>query len=471
MTPEEMILRLAGWLDANEGKLPIDKLDDTLVWIRTHAQKTLTSSDQTVLRQKVCKAFSITEEALFARLLPQVTPDMSEDDFCSLVPKTGWLRDYVDYTMFCEAPTAYHFFNAATMIGAVLKRNVWKDQGLWKIYPNLATLLVGPSTATRKTTSADIATKMALNSGQVRLVGENFTAEALVKDLAEGDDAIGLAYVPELAATLTKAKYNETLIPVLTRLWDCPDVLPTSRITRTKATLYNVALSFLGCSNEAWLVESIPDSAFKGGFMARIQQVYCGGTNRRYPEPPKPPPGVYESLRDRLESAGYCHGEICLSSSGRMWYDVRYNEILDAIPEDERMAPFYGRLSDHLLRMAIILRLAENDFRDRPDEARTELDVCHLEAADAIMSWVVKYLPRVYAPLGLSQAGEDLERIRRFLRRKGGVATKPQISRHMAGRITPHQLRERIEALLDGGEIESTNEGLWAGYRLVERKR
>lgn len=473
MTPniEEALKTLGMWLDANKGKLPRDKLEDTLLWIKTHAKKQLSGSDQELLRGKVCAAFSITEEALYESLMPVVKTDLGTDDFEELVPHHGWIRDFVEYTRFCEAPTSYHFFNAVTVIGAILKRNVWKGQGLWDIFPNMAILLVGPSTVTRKTTSADIAIHMALSTGQMRLVGENFTAEALVQELSEGDDAVGIAYVPELAATLTKQKYNDSLIPMLTRLWDCPKILPCSRITRTNITLYNVALSFLGCSNEAWLIESIPDSAFKGGFMARIIQVYQATTNRRFSLPPKPPEGLGDRLRDTLEQAGFCRGEIHLTPSAMRWYDVRYNEILDTIPEDERLAPFYGRCTDHILRLAIIIRLAENNFKDRPEEQKTFIEIAHLKEADAVMAWVLKYLPKVYEPLGLGPAGEDIARIKRFLRKKGGEATHPQIARFMQGRITPHQLRERLQALLDGKEVEAVDSGLWSGFKLVPRNK
>lgn len=468
---EDALRELGKWLDANKGQLPRDKLEDTLLWIKVHAQKQLSASDQEVLRGKVCVAFSITEEELFESLMPVVKVDRGVDDFEELVPHHGWIRDYVEYTRFCEAPTAYHFFNAVTVIGAILKRNVWKSQGLWEIFPNMATLLVGPSTVTRKTTSADIAIHMALSTGQMRLVGENFTAEALVQELSEGDDAIGIAYVPELAATLTKQKYNDPLIPMLTRLWDCPKILPCNRITRSNITLYNVALSLLACSNEAWLVESIPDSAFKGGFMARIIQVYQATTNRRFSLPPAPPAGMGDNLRDRLEQAGFVRGEIHLTSAAEKWYDVRYNEILDTIPEDERLAPFYGRCTDHILRVAIIIRLAENDFRDRPEEKKVFIEISHLKASNDVMSWVLKYLPMVYEPLGLSPAGEDIARIKRFLRKKGGEATQPQIARFMQGRITPHQLRERMQALLDGKEVEAVDSGLWRGFKLVPRNK
>lgn len=472
MTDQKTLLAVqtaVKWLEANTGKLPRDKLPDMLNWLKSCGHKGIPINEVDRLRRLVCAAFSVSETDIIQSLQRPVVIHRKDkaDDFLPLIPKKGWLRLYYGYVEDTEAPSVFHVMSAMTMISAGLKRNVWVSQGKWKIFPNLATFLIGPSTWTHKTTAINIAVNLGLKANIFRLMAEKATSEYIIDALAEGDEAVGFIVLPELAASLTRKKYQEDLIQVLTRLWDCPDVMPTGTIGRGGKTLYNVSVTTIAGSTEAWLVEAIPSSAFSGGFMARVLQIYQESGYKEVPEPSSGDPEVETQLIELLGRVSFIKGEVTRSPPARKWFNNWYHEVRLIRPEDVRLDPFYGRVPDHLLRLAMILRLAENEFLDRPDEKPVMLEVSHLEEANAIIQWILAYLPRVYASLGVAQVGIDADRILRFLKQKGGRSTRPELMRHMRGHVTSSQLDERLRFLTDSGELEPVHEGVWAGYQLA----
>lgn len=464
------IKRLGDWLDRNRGKLPREKLADVVGWIRKHSVDKALSGDRDAIYEKVRLAFSIDEDALAAVLHTDTKVRTSvKDDFLELIPKTGWFNDYIRYTEGSEPPTVFHFFTALTMVGACLKRQIRIPRGvLDPIFPNMVVFLVGPSGKVKKTTAGNIGFyNLALRTGRLRIITERITPEGLIDQLGDGDKADGLLYMGEIASSLTKAKYMQAMIPVLTRLWDCPPVYASGASTKSTRTLYDVALSCLGCTTETWLIKSVPSDAMTAGFTARVIQIYQADTTRRFPNPPPVDTTLEESLIERLGDTEFIQGDVRLTDKANKVYVDRYNEILDTIPGDEQLAPFHARVPQHIMRIAMLLRIAENNMQDRTDKDSIRIDLSHFEQADAIMHWVLKYLPKVYMPLGTTLTGEETQRILQLVDASGGRITRPRLIRLMKSRLTAKQLDERLNSLIEAEEIKATSDGLWIGYERI----
>ncbi len=461
--------RLGDWLDKNKGTAPQEKLADIIGWIRKHSVDKAETTERDEIYEKVRLAFSINERDLARALRKQTKVQPIIDDFAEMVPKTGWLSDYIEYTKGSEPPTVFHFFTALTMLGACLKRQLKIPRGvLDPIWPNMVVFLVGPSGKVKKTTAGNIGFyNLAMRTGRLKIISEKITPEGLVDQLADGDKADGLLYMGEIASSLTKAKYMDTMIPLLTRLWDCPSVYSSGAATKATRTLYDVALSCLGCTTEIWLIKSVPTEAMSGGFTARIIQVYQGGTSRRFPNPPPVDTVLEESLIERLGDTEFIQGDVSLTEQADKVYIDRYYELSDTVPEDEQLAPFHARVPQHTLRIAMLLRVAENNMRDRTDKDPIRIELSHFEQADTIMRWVLKYLPKVYTPLGTTATGEETRRILQLLDAAGGRITRPRLVRLMQSRMTAKQLDERLNSLIEAEDIKPTSDGLWAGYERI----
>jgi hypothetical protein len=456
-------------------------------WVDQNGAKELVGfpAERERLINAVCKAFQLTRPQLEAELErghAQKVLDYT-DDFMDLVPPKGLLRDYVIYTLGSESPTAFHAFSFLTVLGATLGRQICVDQQIFQIWPNMCTILVGPSGQVSKTTAANFAVQLAYKAegalacdealqfgdGRFELIAEKATSEAIHTRLAGKDPATGLLYAGELSTFLNKKEYNKSLIQDLTRLWDCPDILPVRTQSRDHEILRNVAVSFLGCSNEAWLVDSLPEDAFKGGFMARVLQIYQPDTDRVFPEPKRLDKDLAEKLTYGVVESAICKGEVVKTRAASKYYNKRYHEIKKNFPDDERMKPFFARLPDHMLRLAMLLSVCESRVENVfiTDE--------HLFQADQIMNWILKWLPKVYSFMGVTNVGADARRILFALVKNGGRMARHELITKMVGRLTVRQLDERLHTLrqariigeVSGGLFEKTRQCIY--YKLLKR--
>jgi hypothetical protein len=483
---EQLDKFITGLEELKQQPLPCD-LEYVAKWVDVNGAKELTGfpEQRERLIKAVCKVFRLTPKQLEDELeRGHAYKHLAyTDDFMPLVPSKGLLRDYVNYTLKSESPTAFHAFSFLTVLGATLGRQIFIDQQVFQIWPNMCTILVGPSGQVCKTTAADFAVKLGhsaegalashealeFGDGRFELIAEKATGEAIHSRLAAKDPAVGLIYTPELSTFINKKEYNKTLIQDLTRLWDCPDVLPVRTQARDHEVLKNVAVSFLGCSNEAWLVDSLPEDAFKGGFMARVLQIYQPGTDRVFPVPKRLDKSLGEQITYGVVESARCKGEVTQTRAASKYYHKRYTEIKKNFPEDERMKPFYARLPNHMLRLAMLLSVCES---------RTEnvfITDEHLYQADRIMNWVLKWLPKVYSFMGVTNVGADARKIMLVLQNNGGRMARHELITKMVGRLTVRQLDERVHTLkqarilaeISGGLFEKKRQSVY--YKLLKR--
>ena len=82
------------------------------------------------------------------------------DPISELVPKKGWLAEYVKFTSGLEACTRFQFFTACCMLGAALNNQVWIHRGdpdlLPKLFPNPWVLLLAPPERGHKTSTINL---------------------------------------------------------------------------------------------------------------------------------------------------------------------------------------------------------------------------------------------------------------------------------------------------------------------------
>ena len=399
------------------------------------------------------------------------------DDFLPLMHNvTGWLKDYVEHTKGQEAPTVFHFATALTILGACLKRRTWVDQNAYQLYPAVQTMLVGPSGKVKKSTSASYGVNLtwATKEGykpMYNILPDEGTGEALKAELSElskkSGEATGLLYVSELGTFLGKQEYNVGLVQTLTDLFD-------SRLSKRRRTISggnkeikNIALSALFCSNEEWLADAVPSSAFAGGFFGRMLVFYQASTDRCFPRPRVISETEKDAIRNVLEPVRFIEGETTLTPSADRLFENLYKSHRKDWPEDERLVPFYERLPDHMLRIAMLLAVSEDPTRTSPI-----INERNMEKSAEILNWIQKYLPRVYAHLGGSKFGSDHYRIYEIIRRSGGQMEERELGRRMSRRLSKKQLQEHLETMTANGVTKRKNADPWEGkysWKLIRK--
>ena len=392
---------------------------------------------------------------------PEFTKDGGyHDDFTPMLRErgfSGFLRRYVDHLVHTETPAAFHFASGLAILAASLQRQVWLDQQLYKIYPAIQILLLGPSGRTHKTTGAEHAIQHGEQAQRFIRLADEITPPQLRRTLsditAKTGQACALLYSSELSTLLGRQEYNEGLIQTLTDIYDARLKYEKDTKTAGKDTIKEMALTFLGCSNEGWASYSLPQSSVTGGYVGRHLTFYQSGTNKRVPFPTFADPEECGRLTSMLQLTAAVRGEFVLTPAARAWFIAKYDRICDNRPEDSDIDPFWARYGDHLMRLALLIRVSDiiAECYDKQGTISTiyhGIDVIDFERADALIKWLMRYLPRVHNFLGTSKFGSEYQRIILWIARNGGKVTDNQLGRAMSKYMSRKQLDEYVDSLV-----------------------
>jgi hypothetical protein len=385
-------------------------------------------------------------------------PWRDERDLDRLLPKTGFFRRYVDYTQRSEAPLAYHFFSALVGVAATINRRVWLEMGYYKVFPAMGVIILGPS-GIKKTSSANIVVDLVQSLQVTNIYSEKLTPEALIEAM-RGENATGLIYAPEMAVFLSKQKYMEGIVPLITRFMDCPDYWESGTIMRGKSALRNVAISSLMCSTVDWFISNTPEDMFGGGFIARNILVLQEHSPRVEPIPRPGDPSQREKLVHELAHIHTMAGEMYMSKECERRYNDWYGEQKEknTHPEHEILATYYQRKPGHIQRIAMCLHLAEHQD--------LELCVSCFDRAVSILEWTEKFLPSMLRQMFKTQVGHDQEIILRTLRSVGGSIQHSKLVHKLQYRMNAAQIRGHISSLKEAGMVHEINGNLGHMYSL-----
>jgi hypothetical protein len=403
---------------------------------------------------RIRDAFGLEEEALAKRFTSSIVNMAIEDvplaediSFPALVTE-GWFGQYLEYTAESEAPTQFHFGAAITTLAACLGRMPLIGWEALPTYPNLYTLLIGP-TGARKSTAIRLATdllKPALGDRLNILPSEGSQqgfAQALRKrnfEVTKISD--GLVVASELTVLLGQDKYKTDLHKWLTDWYDCPP--SWSRALRSEDYYELIApyVCLVSASNMEWL-KSMPHDAIKGGFLPRILLFDAPGKRHR-----KAQPRFYASLRNELqrkvvENLEAIPETLCISKEGNDLIEDWYITKIAAQEEeatDELFMAWLARKLPHALKLACVWQLVDGG----PPGA---LEAEWLARAMGVVDWMDGGVLRVYGALGVSDEGAVQEDVMGVLRRKKGRASQAEIVRGLRNKYNSVRVQGGLRTL------------------------
>ena len=435
-----------------------------------------------LVRQLCCAYFDLTEVEFFEmlRIKPIGEKDgvydyqTIEDEFDELVPREGWLRNYIEFTRNLESPFAYHLYAGLSGAGAVLNRRVYIDMGgQFRIYPSLGVMLLGPS-GVKKTTAGDVIVGLLQEAELVKVYQEKITPEGLVEAMKGEGNAVGLVYAPEMSVFLGKQRYMEGVIPLITRFMDCPASWSSATILRGNSILKNIAISCLFCSTPDWFIKNTPADTFGGGFIARYLLVVQYGTNRRFPIPHPMPVSARVRLLQELAYLHELEGQVTFSpqvyrrTSGAKeegvyvdWYDQFKSQPRQ--PEYEVLATYLERKPIHVLRLSMVLHLSTHGSLE------ICLD-CFLRALK-LCNASEKFLPSLMQQMFKTTSGEEQEMVLNMIRKNAGVITHTDLVRRLQYKMKAEQTKAVVSSLKEAEMIREVKDNFSRRYILVEEKK
>jgi hypothetical protein len=469
-TPQEQFEIFRSMLASKRGLSVEGALfEAVLTWLRFPLE--VEEEQRKEIAELTCQAFGITYDDLMRRIVGG-TPSPSEGppdpvsiavrrerELQTLLPKRGFFADYCRFTLNSEAPLVYHIFCALAGVAATVNRRVHFNLGTQSIYPPLGVLILGPS-GIKKTSAADIIVDI-LNEMQLTPVyAEKLTPEALI-DSMKGGNATGLVYSPEMTVLISRQRYMESIIPLLTRFMDSPNLWKSETIMRGKGVLHDVAITCLMCSTLDWFIKNTPETLFGGGFIARNIMVLQEYSTRVIALPKPQDAKLREKLILELASLHEFQGEMSFDKEARDAHIELYeHDKVNRIAEHEILETYYQRKHSHLIRVSMCLHLAECK----------DLTICYRcwKRALDILNWTERFLPTLAARMFKNTWGEDQDLLIKKIHAAGGSIRHTDLIRRLQYRMSASQVRSLVGSLKEAGLIKEHRTAIDHVYTLTE---
>ncbi len=364
----------------------------------------------------------------------------------------SWIEDYVDYAKNNEVPEHFHWWTGLTILGAALRRNVTYKRGRFRIFPNIWIIIVSPA-GCKKTTALDMGYNILSKLDNVKLLPDRFTPEILCRSLGKKEEdgrieSQAVLYAPELGVMLDKKHFNEGLIQLLLRFWDCPEDWTYETITGGSVPLKNVAITLMGAVADDIFKESMPEMVLKSGFLSRV--LVITGKDEGKVEPfPWTDDIVETDIITSLYELSLLKGEMIFGSKAQEWYVnwyIRHKSKLRNTIEDKIRA-YYERKPKYLFQIGMLCSISKYK--------RLEFTIDGFEQAEEKLNSLEPGLIDLCQAIDATPLGKNQIRILEQMRKRGGRITHIDLLKKNYNLMTEPTLFKRIMThLLETGVIK-----------------
>ena len=317
----------------------------------------------------------------------------------------NWLSAYAEYTSESESPEDFHLWNGLSTIASAVRRNVSLDQGFYTLYPHLFVILVGPPGIVGKTTTINMGRKILRAVEDINFGPDSVTREELIKQVGRLGDKTGSAamtiHSKELSDLISPSK--EAMIAFLTSIYDGDDIWKYATKGSGKDDLVEPVINLMAATTPSWISEGLPSDIIGHGFIARVIFVYAEKPRYLKPFPKKPDQKIVDKLKNDIIHISNLNGKFEWGRGSKRLYATMYRTLAGTVPNDYRLVGFHNRKKIHILKIAMLLAIAESD-----DLTLTERD---LEAAWKLLLNVEKDMSRAFSAVGGHEHASNIERI------------------------------------------------------------
>lgn len=371
----------------------------------------------------------------------------------------GWLDNYLKYTENSESPLSYHIWCGLSVIAGALQRRVYLRWGLGRvIYPNLYTVLIGPSGRTRKGVAIGIAKEFLKSVPNVTVTPESSSGrQAMIlamkraslnfQDPTDGKikfHCAVTAFSEELSVFLGQG--DIAYLSNLTDWYDSKDDWEYETVGRGKDSLQGLCLNLMGGTAPDWIQSMIPHEALGGGFTSRIIFIVEEVKRKLVPKymPTQEELALQELLTRDIQRIAQLVGEVTFSPEAEKlyveWYIDQDTALSAGRPaiSDPRFAGYCERRATHLQKLMIICSASRGD-----DLVIQDVDFV---TALKLLTDAEKNMPKTFGGLGKSRMSDESNVIINYIQ-KVGTTTRTVLLRQFYRDVDPQTL-SNIEALM-----------------------
>lgn len=345
----------------------------------------------------------------------------------------------------CESPETFIKWSGLFTLSSALRRHVKVPRELmggWEIPPNLYVLFVAPPGRARKTTSINFSDDIILDVKGMTRAPTIVTQAALLKQLAESDDASLFITSHEFSSLIMKSKIE--MFEFLTDLYDGKRHIEASTISRAIDFVDKPCANLLAATTPRWIVENMPESVIGGGFASRVifiyeervrrRQLYYEGLNYQHFDGLKA-----DLISDLQHIADNVKGDFSLEDDAKAIMEGWYRQNAEVPDADYRLMGYLERRPAHIHKIAMLLHISRSDV--------LVLERRDFEEAVALLEVVEKKLPRVFREIGKNESAPDMAQIQDWVQQKQRVSMK-DLRRQFSSSAAPKLLDELIVGLI-----------------------
>jgi len=377
----------------------------------------------------------------------------------------SWIQQVLDATEEAESPRAFVYWAALTSIAAVMRKNVWIDKHLYKLYPNIYVLLVAKS-GMRKAFPVTLAKKLVRGTKVTRVIAGRNSVQAIIQDLATAftlpnggmiTDGHGFLAAGEFSSFIIR---DQDALTILTDLYDTYDHEPEWRnlLKSGTETIANPCITMLGASNQTHLRDKISQVDIDGGFVGRTLMIVGEEKYKLNPLMDAPDhPIDFDSLIEHLKEISRLKGQFIIEPEAKDIYSKWYLDF-GSRDHDDRTGST-NRIHDHILKVSMLIALSQRvDLKITPEDMQASIDSCL-----AFMSNVNKTV----MPGTKSQLAEATKSVlTELLSKANQEISRPKLLQKLWGDVDAIDLDRVLDTLSQAGLIIIRNSSQGPMYSL-----
>lgn len=383
-----------------------------------------------------------------------------------------WIEQVMAATEYAETPRSFIKWAALSALSAVAAPNVYLDKIFYKLSPNIYTLILAKS-GLGKGFPVALAKALVKKACCTRVIDGRNSIQSMIKELgtirtgATGNgtinlkDSRGFLISGEFADFVT---YDPQAFIILTDLYDTHynEEWKNSFKNTGIDVLKNPCLTMLAASSPIHFKECLPTASITGGFIGRTLLIYEDKRSRINPLIDKPDIAFsIDELSEYLAKLAEVKGEFHWTQEGRAVFEPWYESY--RLRSDDDNTGTEQRMNDHVLKIAMLLQLAE-DYTELVITGRhvaTAIELCELVARNAKRNLLTE---------GKSASKDHVQVVLQCLfKSKDFKSSRASLMANNWGHINSIELDVAIEGLKQMGYVEEFAHKDQVYYKLSQK--
>jgi len=330
----------------------------------------------------------------------------------------NWLKAYSGYTIDTESPENFHLWSALSILASAVRKNLVLDQGTYLVYPSMYVILIGPPGRVAKSTAIRMGRRILLGVENIFFGPDSITTQELIRQMAkisvgEKQGAMTI-HSSELSSLIDPSGVG--MISFLIEIYDGDISYRYATKGQGRDKIENPVLNILAATTPSWIATGLPIEVIDHGFVARVIFVYADRPEKLVPFPTRPNLELVRKLTNDLDHISRLEGQFEWGAGAKDMYEKYYNALAKTMPTDYRISGFHFRKKVHMLKVAMLLSIAESD--------ELVLECRDINTAWSLLKSVDKDMARAFSAVGKHSGASDIERILERIVFTGGMTRR-----------------------------------------------